>query len=258
MPEFEYVDSIDSTNNELKRRLADGTEVLEYHVISADEQTAGRGRSGHAWASPKGSSIATSMVVYPKGIDEGLLPRLVIPAALAVCQTIEDLCGIETQIKWINDVLINNKKICGILTERVFTGEAKEPAVIIGIGINLRVGSYPKALSYMASSIEEEIFDRRGNEICSAREFVENLWENFICSYEQFLKYKTVSVFMEEYNKRLVNIGKVVKVVSGKDEFEAVSKGADEEGRLVVVQGGKDIICVDSGEVHVRGLYGYV
>lgn len=126
----EYLESIDSTNNEIKRRAVAGeTEGL---VISAGKQTAGRGRSGHQWETPADISIATSLLLRPTVVIDHL-SSLTLVAAVAVRRAIEELYGIETWIKWPNDVIIHGKKVCGILTE-MSASEGKAEYVVVGIG----------------------------------------------------------------------------------------------------------------------------
>jgi BirA family biotin operon repressor/biotin-[acetyl-CoA-carboxylase] ligase len=111
---FIYKETIDSTNDELRRRAEAGEE--EGLVISAGEQTKGKGRSGHSWSSPKHNSIATSILLRPD-MEVEAVSQITIVAAMAVSRAIEKLYGLETSIKWPNDVVISGKKICGILTE---------------------------------------------------------------------------------------------------------------------------------------------
>ena len=150
---YDYYESIDSTNDEIKRRLSE-SEVSEGLVISAGMQTAGRGRSGHEWSSPPGSSVATSLLVHPVGVDSDAIPRITILAACAVAGYAGTLAGSRVGIKWPNDVMIGEKKVSGILVERILAGD--EVSVIIGIGVNLSAGSYPPELLDRATSIEEQ------------------------------------------------------------------------------------------------------
>ena len=115
---YEYFEEIDSTNDELKRRASVGR-CPEFTVVSAGTQTGGRGRSGHTWSSPAKSSVSTSMIFYPVDVDMIRLPRITPMAAVAVATAIEELYGLSAQIKWPNDVLLNGKKVCGILNEMI-------------------------------------------------------------------------------------------------------------------------------------------
>ncbi len=272
-----YYETIDSTNSELKRRLDDEKRPDDFTVISAGLQTAGRGRSGHDWASLPGVSVSTSMIIYPQGVCDRRIPQLTIVAAMAAAQAVEGLFGLRVQIKWPNDVLLNRKKFCGILTERI------KDAVIIGIGVNVYRESYPASLNERATSLEEEMAVGSGRDlsdrlhtakskhdnewgvepadghVLSRRALTEKIWENFVFLYQLFLKENDLSFLADEYNARLVNAGAMVQIMQQPDCFEAVAKEMDGEGRLVVtkVKTG-EIIRIDSGEVHVRGMDGYV
>ena len=291
-----YLETIDSTNNELKRRLNSGDLPEEFTVVSAGMQTAGRGRTGHEWSSPSGVSVATSMVCYPTLSDERI-PQLTIVAAVAVARSVEKTFDQKAQIKWPNDLLLCEKKICGILTERI------GKAVIVGIGVNMKRGSYLASLSDRATSIEEQLLQDRtariGNPLHPNRAahigeqllqnhsdsfesffadakitpsdrskkenndpwsfFVQAIWDEFYSLYTTFLESDTLDFLLKEYNHRLINAGRTVKILAPKDPFLAIAKEMDENGRLVVVRTDSGEECtVDSGEVQVRGITGYV
>ncbi len=276
---FIYLEVTDSTNNELKRRLDREERPREFTVVSAGAQTAGRGRSGHEWVSPAGVCVATSMLCYPpESLPEEAVSGLTILAAVAVTRAIEQEFSIPARIKWPNDVLIKKRKVCGILTERV------EEAVIIGIGLNLKRGSYPVSLADRATSIEEELYASE-SEGASAADFwklegsmednerkeelharlsgqvgiTEKIWEHFRSLYDRFLRERSLSFLLHEYNDKLINRDAEVLVLDPAGRYEAKSLGTDEAGRLVVVipeTGEKRRI--DAGEVRVRGTEGYV
>ena len=254
--QYEYYKTIDSTNNELKRRLASG-KPPEGTVISAGTQTAGRGRTGHDWVSVPDVSVATSMVLYPSRIPQTMIPQMTIVAAMAVTEAVSGLYGLQPQIKWPNDLLLSHKKICGILTERI--GDA----VIIGIGINMYPGSYPDSLSEHAVSIAEEL-ERMGVTVqnmqyqLSRRALTEQLWENFLRLYGQWQSARDLSFLLEKYNARLVNANRAVRIMEPSGSYEATAIAMDEKGRLIVRTAAGDSRYIDSGEVHVRGIDGYV
>ena len=252
---YEYVEEIDSTNNELKRRAVLGG-LKQYQVLSAGAQTGGRGRSGHEWSSPKGSSVSTSMILFPGDLPPGVLPRITPLAAVAVAETLEELYGLKARIKWPNDVLVNDKKICGILNEFIPAGAA-ESHVIVGIGVNVHIRDFPAELSGVATSIDLEL-EAQGKKAGSSREeVVRGIWSRFVRHYEDFLKVQDLSVVLDYYNERLINKDRTVRILDPAGEYEGVAKGMDETGALHVFtdQGEKQ---VDSGEVSVRGIGGYV
>ena len=223
---YEYVDEIDSTNNELKRRAAEG-KCQQYDVLSAGTQTGGRGRSGHTWSSPVGDSISTSMILFPKQVSPKHIPRITPIAAVAVAETIEELCGLSAGIKWPNDVLVNKKK------------------------------EFDPAISDMATSLDLEIeaLGRPANTHCGA--ITVGIWEHFAKHYEAFLHTEDLSEVVSYYNDRLVNKGQQVRVLDPISPFEGEALFMDETGALHIMTSDGERI-VDSGEVSVRGLYGYI
>ena len=243
----------DSTNNEIKRRLSDGR-LPEFTVVSADTQTAGRGRSGHEWNSPPGVSVSSSMVLYPKGLDPKVLPRLTPLAALAVCGAVEELCPLSATIKWPNDVLVHEKKVCGILTELLFTHG--EPTVIVGIGINVHTKEFPPEIKDTATSLDRELSETEPVHI-SRQALTQRMWERFLKEYDRFRTQPDLSAVRLEYDRRLINRGRTVTVLDPKGTFSGRASGIDETGRLLVetVDG---IRAVNAGEVSVRGIGGYV
>ncbi len=251
----EYLESIDSTNNEIKRRAAGGeTEGL---VISAGKQTAGRGRSGHQWETPADISIATSLLLRPTvAIDH--LSSLTLVAAVAVRRAIEELYGIETWIKWPNDVIIHGKKVCGILTE-MSASEGKAEYVVVGIGVNVHQTSFSEELANKAISVDMAI--KEGNPFGAKRgdckELTYRIWQEFSLLYEAFCMTEDLSIVMEEYNRFLINRNAKVRVLDPNGEWEGIARGIDESGKLLV-ETKEDLRQVDSGEVSVRGVYGYV
>lgn len=246
---YSYKETIDSTNDELRRRAED--KEPEGLVISAGEQTKGKGRSGHNWKSPKHNSIATSILLRPD-MQVETVSQITIVAAMAVSRAIERLYGLETRIKWPNDVIVSGKKICGILTEMKPENNISK-YVIVGIGINVHDTFFPEEIAEIATSIDLELGERRG----SRSELTHALWEEFAELYDIFLQTENLESLKDEYNKKLINIERTVLVMSPMGEYEAISKGIDGNGRLIVYRDGKKEL-IDSGEVHIRGLYGYV
>ena len=134
-----YYPSLTSTMEVAKQEAQ--LAAVEGTVIIADEQTAGRGRIKRAWLSPKGS-IALSIILYPSVVN---LPSLIMLASLAVVHSIEAVTGLKSQIKWPNDVLVNDRKVCGILIESSVRGNIVDYAIIgIGVNVNLRISDFPE------------------------------------------------------------------------------------------------------------------
>ena len=253
-PTFIYHESIDSTNNEIKR-LADAGAAVEFTVVSAGTQTAGRGRSGHVWQSPEGTSIATSALLRPQGVSLDQVPRVTILSALAVADAAEEAAGKPCAIKWPNDVLMDERKICGILTELCFD-PAGQPYLVVGIGVNVTVDSFPPDIADMATSLM--IASGKPAEAFSRKAITERIWDRFAAYYETFVRTGDLSALRETYERRLINRGRTVEVLDPGGAYKALANGIDDCGRLLVTKGSGEQIAVDSGEVSVRGVYGYV
>ena len=153
--DIKYFDSIGSTNDEALAWAANDTPDLS--LVLADEQTAGRGRQGRKWFTPIGTALAFSLLLRPMAEEKPFLTRIVGLAALAVTESLRTR-ELNAQIKWPNDVLINNKKVSGILTESVWSGEDID-CIVIGVGINVLKDSVPPSESFLfpATSLEQEL-----------------------------------------------------------------------------------------------------
>lgn len=242
---FLWQEEIDSTNEELKRQALAG--ACHGRVICADHQTNGKGRRGRSWDSPKGDNIYLSILLRPD-MEPVQASMLTLVCALSVAEAIEEAAGASCQIKWPNDLVLDGRKVCGILTE-MSTGMEGIRYVVVGIGINVNRNIFPEEIAHMAASIDKG----------SGREaIIKSLLFHFEKNYETFAKQKDLGPFLEQYNKRLVNIGRQVQILSGDQVQIRTSYGIDEGGALIVADehGKKEKII--SGEVSVRGLYGYV
>lgn len=222
--------------------------------MSADEQTAGRGRSGHTWKSPPGTSISTSILVYPNDIEAEKLPQLTILSALAVSDSVYKAAAGDVKIKWPNDVLLNEKKLSGTLTELCFLPNG-EKYVVVGIGVNVLQKTFPDDISETATSLLIET--KKEESAFSKQKIIEDIWEGFLVYYRDFLRTGDLSGVKEKYESLLINKGRVVKVLDPKGEYEAKALGIDEKGRLMIEKD-DGISFIDSGEVSIRGILGYV
>ena len=230
--------SLSSTNDIAKRQAKKG--VREGTVVVAEEQTAGRGRLKRAWLSPKGS-IALSIILHPTPAQ---LPSLIMVASLAVASCIEKISGLKTQIKWPNDVLINGKKVCGILVESDVRGSAVDYAVIgIGINVNLKPADFPE-IAATATSLSNEM----GREIhqpemirCLLVE-VENL----------YLAVAEGDMVFRQWRNRLVTLGKEVELISDKASYKGVAESVASDGSLLLRQPDGQLMKVVAGDVNLR------
>lgn len=218
-------------------------------LIVADTQTAGKGRRGRVWQSPKGSSISMSLCLEPK-LRTDCVSGLTLVTAVAVAEAVRSVTGCETKIKWPNDVVLNGKKICGILTEMIFKESGY--AVIIGIGMNVNIDSFPEELKNTATSLKLET----GKEI-SREALIAQVMNCFEPLFEQYEQTSDLTLLRAQYESMLANKGREVRVLDPKEPFTGVAKGITASGNLVVVcEDGKERE-VSSGEVSVRGLYSY-
>ena len=244
-----YFDATDSTNIQA-RRLAEAHAPHGTLVVS-DRQDGGKGRRGRSWASPSGVGIWMSLILRPE-IAPSSASMLTLAAALAVREGIQEETGLSPLIKWPNDLVLNGKKICGILTE-MSTELMEIQYVITGIGINVNQREFPSEIRDTATSLSLEAGRsfRRSSLIAA-------ILKAFEKDYAAFLKTGDLSLLLEEYNACLVNRGKEVCILDPSGEYRAVAEGIDESGSLLVTLPDGTRREIISGEVSVRGIYGYV
>lgn len=245
------LDSIDSTNTEAKRQAARG--AAEGLVILSDRQTAGRGRAGRSFHSPSGCGLYLSALLRPTLLPEQLA-NFTAWTAVAVCNAVESVCGVRPQIKWTNDLVLNGKKLCGILTELVInqiTGMPDGLVVGIGINVNHKAEDFSEDIRSMATSLALEL-GRPVDRTRLAAEVIRALDR----IYAGFPTDKAAC--LDQYRADCLTVGKPVRLITPVSSREAVATGIDEEFRLLVTypDGTRDAIA--TGEVSVRGMYGYV
>lgn len=241
-----HYETIDSTNKKAKELAVEG--AAHGTLITADAQNAGIGRRGRSWSSEKHAGIYMSMLIRPEIVADKA-SMLTLVAALAVGRALAKLC--QPAIKWPNDIVLNKKKICGILTEMSLNGTEID-YVVIGIGINVNNKDFPEEISQTASSLFLEL----GKEI-DREMLITEVWKQFAVYYEQFLQTEDLSRLQEEYEQILVNKEEKVKVLDPLGEYIGIAKGITNIGELIVDTGG-ELRYVSGGEVSVRGIYGYV
>lgn len=240
--------SVDSTNLEA-RRLAEAG-VPHGTLVVAEEQTSGKGRRGRSWVSVPGQGVWMSFVLRPD-IELENSSMLTLVAALAVEKGIKEAAGIDGRIKWPNDVLVNGKKVCGILTE--LSAQMDElNYIVVGIGINASIEQFPDEVKDKATSLlaETGVSTDRIGLLC-------RVLEHFEHDYEIFKKTEDFSALMEEYNSFLAHLGQEIKVVRGNDEYICRSGGINRRGELIVEDSLGRTQEIFSGEVSIRGIHGY-
>lgn len=246
--EIIYFPETDSTNIQAKR-LGE-TDHKNGTAVVTKMQTAGRGRRGKSWISPEGN-IYFSILLYPDvRVDRASMITLI--AAMAVAKAIREIEGLETMIKWPNDVVADGKKLCGILTESSTDLEYIQ-YVVVGIGINCNQEEFDKEIRDMATSISLQT----GIEVNRSR-LLAKVFDCFEDYYETFMKTEDLTELSGEYNEMLINRGCEIKVIEKGQERILKALGINEMGALIVADSDGRTENIISGEVSVRGLYGYV
>lgn len=243
-----YFDVTDSTNTQAKslgeRDAPNGT------LVVAGKQESGRGRRGRSFESPAGTGIFMTLLLRPE-IEPQNASMLTLVSALAVAKGIEHMVDLPVQIKWPNDIVINGKKVCGILTEMSAQMDYVN-YIVIGIGINVSNEEFPEEIKDVATSIYLE----SGKHVNRAM-LIEKIWEEFEDYYELYEKTQDLSSLVKEYDSYLVNRGQKVRVLDPKEPYEGKAMGITDRGELIV-DTWEARRLVSAGEVSVRGVYGYV
>ena len=241
-----YYDTIDSTNREAKQLALEG--APQGTIVVASQQTAGRGRLGRSFFSPKESGLYMSIVLRPE-MNSSLALRITSAAAVAVCRAIERHCDKEAGIKWVNDVFIDGMKVCGILTEGISGFESgRIESVVVGIGLNHTIpkAGFPSELSSIAGALFSDIPPLRSsrNQVAA----------DIIACFFDLLPFLESSAFLDEYRKRSIVLGKRVLVTHGSESYEAVASGIEEDGSLVVQLPTGELRILSSGEISLKKL----
>ena len=253
-----YYDVTGSTNNDAKRCGEEG----DPHgtVVVADIQNAGKGRRGRGWQTLSGTALAFTILLRPEfPPDKASMITLVM--ALSVAEAVEEaLEGAKdavTTIKWPNDIVLNKKKICGMLTEMTMTPEMDEiQYIVVGAGINVNNASpeeFGEEIRKTATSLRIET----GRQINRAG-LLEKVLLRFEENYAAFLETLDLSGLKEAYQNHLQGVGNEVRVLDPAGEYTGISHGINDKGELIVEKENGEKVRVYAGEVSVRGLYGYV
>jgi BirA family biotin operon repressor/biotin-[acetyl-CoA-carboxylase] ligase len=233
-------DSLPSTNTEAARQAALG--APEGLCVVAREQTAGRGRGERGWVSPRDAGLYLSVVLRPT-LEVRHWPLITLAAALAVRDALSESCALEADIKWPNDLLAGGRKLCGILAE---TAEgARGRAVVLGIGVNLRRGSFPPEISDTATSVEEQT-----GRAPDAEKFLEALTRALARHYETLHADGGVAEILRDWERRSTYAhGRRVRVALDAETFEGTTRGLDPDGALRVETDDGSIQTVRAGDV---------
>ena len=244
-----YFDTIDSTNTKAQELAEKG--YPSGTLVVADKQESGKGRRGRSWVSPSGTGIFMTLMIKPD-INPNNASMLTLVAALAVAKAITSVTGEKAMIKWPNDIVVNGKKVCGILTEMNAQFDYINN-IVVGVGINVHNESFPEEISQMASSLMIEAGGKRFHRA----QIIAETMSYFEQYYDTFLKTQDLSALVREYDELLVNRNKSVRVLDPKEPFDGKAMGITPKGELIV-DTWESRKLVSSGEVSVRGIYGYV
>ena len=243
-----WYDTIDSTNTRAKELAKNG--AVHGTVLVAGTQTGGRGRMGRSFLSPTGG-VYLSVILRPDCLPEQLM-HLTCAAAVAGCKAVEQACGVCPDIKWTNDLVWGRKKLGGILTELGLDGAGNVDYAIIGIGINCeKTEDFPKELQDTVTSIREISQHGCPASMLSAK-LIEAIYET-----DQLL-FTGKQEMLDYYREHCITLGKEIKVIRGDSVNYGTALDLDADGGLLVrfVDGSEKIVA--SGEVSVRGMYGYL
>lgn len=243
---IEYFEKIDSTNTYAKTNICD---IEHGTIIVSETQSSGRGRQGNHWDSQKGKGLWMSIVVKPKiNITDSI--KITSVVALGVRKGIKNIINESVHIKWPNDIIINKKKVCGILVESVISGE-NIGGIVIGIGINVSHSKdYFEKIDYASSINIESISTVSREEVfISVVNAVEMELDTFFI---------TKKLDIKELKNHSVFYGKNVKVI--KKDSEILGKVIDflEDGQIVIEDYQNDRIIINSSDVSIRGLNSYI
>lgn len=249
-PQIHFYETTDSTN--LQAKLLAEAGAPDGTVVIADCQTGGRGRMGRSFHSPAGSGIYLSMVLRPQ-CRAAQLMHLTCAAAVVMCDAIESTTAVRPKIKWTNDLVIGRKKLGGILTELSLDSGGNVIYAIVGVGINCsqKESDFPEAIRSVATSLSAATgapANRKDIAIASITALR--------AMADSLLTEK--SAIMNRYRTDCITTGKDISLVRGDELRHGFAESVDDNGGLTVVFPDGHRETVNSGEVSVRGMYGYI
>lgn len=244
-----YDEVTDSTNTKAMRLAGQG--APHGTLVVADRQECGRGRRGRSWEQERGAAVAMSLLLREEELQISRAPMLTLVAALAVAEAIREVSGLGVQIKWPNDLIHDGRKVCGILTEmQPQTDGAAQ--IVVGIGINVNNRQFSPELTELATAMSAA-----GGREYDRAELIWAVCRQFEHFYGRFMQTQDLRAFTDDYNRCLVNRGRSVRVLDPQGAFEGIARGIAADGALEV-ETPEGVQKITSGEVSVRGVYGYV
>ena len=227
--------TLDSTNNEAKRLVSAGKSNV--FLVAADEQTAGRGRQGKSFYSPPLTGVYITLVLHPMKPLESAVSTTTA-AAVAVCRAVESLTDRKPQIKWVNDVYLDGKKICGILTEAVTDFETQTAtSVVIGVGMNIRTVNFPSdvenAASLNCNIRRSDLIAEIANELCKIAD-------------------SSAGEYMDYYRSHSMLLGQQINFIRNGAVTPATAVKIEQNGGLTVRLENGELLTLTSGEISIR------
>ena len=239
--------TIDSTNTYIKKSL--DLNLPEGYTVISTEQTAGRGRYGRSFFSPKNLGLYWSILLHPTKFAAKDAVKVTTMAAVAMCEAIEELTDLKPQIKWVNDIYIDGKKVCGILTEGVISMESGLlESAILGTGVNLYApeGGFPEEIKDIATALFSE---SQKNE---TQDIQNHLIASFINRFFYYYNSGDDSEYSDKYRKYSFVIGKKITVVIGDKERSALVLGIDNDCQLEVKYDDGSYESLSHGEINIK------
>ena len=237
---IEIFDEIDSTNEEAKRRIKGG--ACEDFVLIARKQTAGKGRKGRSFYSPKDTGIYFTFVHFTDESPETVL-KVTVAASVIAANAIKEALNIDCRIKWVNDLYFNDKKVSGTLCELILkdTMNNSRNAVIVGTGINLCTDEFPEELSGKAGSLEDKELNPQS---------IDDIVIGYANGLQEFFKTNDLKHYIPAYKESSLVLGKEVEL---SDASGFLDKGTvedfDEEGAILICNQSGETKRFDSGEI---------
>lgn len=249
--------TVSSTNSVVKERAGNG--CAEGLVVISNEQTEGRGRRGRSFFSPDGTGVYLSLLLRPKQFTAEQATKITTMAAVAMCEAIEEVSGEQALIKWVNDIYVHGKKVCGILTEASFDMESGLlDYAVLGVGVNVykpREG-FPEEIRERAGAVFENTGDDRKNRLVAA--FLNRFMEYYEAKNSVAGNQANAEAvagandYIKKYRERSLAIGQEIVVLSGNQSRNATAYGVDEECRLLVRYEDGETESLSSGEISIR------
>ena len=243
IPSVLFFNETDSTNTQALNWISEG--APEYSLVIAESQTAGRGRNGRSWVTTAGSSLAVSIILHPTKLEINKLGLFSLLGGSSVRKVLVNSFNVNAQVKWPNDVLIENKKTAGILSESVWQGETLQ-GIVLGIGINLLTPSVPPpdGLLFPATCVQ----DHCNHEIDPV--------ETLTCLFETFIEMRATmlsSTFILQYEENLAYMNQVISLGMGNGNIiSGTLKGIDEFGNIRIQFASGDEQIFPIGDIKLR------